>query len=104
MMPRLQAALFPFLFGGAFIEAWDVERISVDATLDFPSFSEGLSLRPGFDSQGRGGRGNFPSFSEGLSLRPVGDAGDGVFSAEFPFLFGGAFIEARYSYGNSRNR
>ena len=37
---------------------------------------------------------NFPSFSEGLSLRPYG----GIYTihreAGFPFLFGGTFIEA----------
>ena len=36
---------------------------------------------------------HFPSFSEGLSLRaPIGDVG-AVEDGEFPFLFGGTFIE-----------
>ena len=35
---------FPFLFGGTFIEG--LRRITVDANVEnFPSFSEGLSLR-----------------------------------------------------------
>ena len=35
----------------------------------FPSFSEGLSLRPGVVSPFNNVSGDFPSFSEGLSLR-----------------------------------
>ena len=36
---------FPFLFGGTFIEGATVEAAGDGAILDFPSFSEGLSLR-----------------------------------------------------------
>ena len=36
----------------------------------------------------------FPSFSEGLSLRRVDKLKDGYVIVEFPFLFGGTFIEA----------
>ena len=87
---------------------------------DFPSFSEGLSLRAHehTDNTGRCGRfpflfggtfiegdglhagrlshaNNFPSFSEGLSLR-VRFAEHALTSQRrFPFLFGGTFIEAR---------
>ena len=40
-----QGALqFPFLFGGTFIEGTDAVA-TVEQSLDFPSFSEGLSLR-----------------------------------------------------------
>ena len=42
-MPVLRA-LFPFLFGGAFIEGSLIERLRSNGQ-DFPSFSEGLSLR-----------------------------------------------------------
>ena len=60
---------FPFLFGRAFIEAVHVTDAFATAEPDFPSFSEGLSLRPGLNFvRGVGGE-NFPSFSEGLSLR-----------------------------------
>ena len=39
---------------------------------------------------------HFPSFSEGLSLRRCGFAAPGVPAREFPFLFGGTFIEASH--------
>ena len=37
--------VFPFLFGGTFIEAASLSPNTVSAAGDFPSFSEGLSLR-----------------------------------------------------------
>ena len=61
---------FPFLFGGTFIEA----RIAPAGT-------------------GAGGA-NFPSFSEGLSLRPAAWFAVHSGGVGFPFLFGGTFIEA----------
>ena len=62
---------FPFLFGGAFIEA-----------LDDCIECKGLC-------------GNFPSFLEGLSLRRLRFRKWQVYrTRRFPFLFGGAFIEA----------
>ena len=64
MMP-----LFPFLFGGAFIEAVNLVQLEALVAVDFPSFSEGLSLRPRIFSPGQFFTPNFPSFSEGLSLR-----------------------------------
>ncbi len=59
---------------------------------NFPSFSEGLSLRAISVPVHPRLRGDFPSFSEGLSLREraTGSVSCGV---EFPFLFGGTFIE-----------
>ena len=36
---------FPFLFGRAFIEAITAEVEEIEKNGDFPSFSEGLSLR-----------------------------------------------------------
>ena len=36
---------FPFLFGGTFIEGRDGWRTVEGQTANFPSFSEGLSLR-----------------------------------------------------------
>ena len=61
---------FPFLFGGTFIEGEHEDEVRARLLeLDFPSFSEGLSLR-----------GNFTHWAvSGL--------------AQFPFLFGGTFIE-----------
>ena len=61
---------FPFLFGGTFIEA---------------------GVIPG----GQPGGVYFPSFSEGLSLRPAGLLLFDRFPG-FPFLFGGTFIEAEH--------
>ena len=40
---------FPFLFGGTFIEGASAETWSVASSLNFPSFSEGLSLRGGLN-------------------------------------------------------
>ena len=69
-MPLYSAcAIFPFLFGGTFIEA---ERNIPDEDIldNFPSFSEGLSLRRvSLTLRTRPQHANFPSFSEGLSLR-----------------------------------
>ena len=60
----------------------------------FPSFSEGLSLREAeavlmIDSRA----GDFPSFSEGLSLRGRIHHVGIICISQFPFLFGGTFIE-----------
>ena len=63
---------FPFLFGGTFIEAYEGSMWD-GSSKNFPSFSEGLSLR-----------------AYSLSL-PCASQG-------FPFLFGGAFIEGRWSF------
>ena len=60
---------------------------------DFPSFSEGLSLRVpsvGLEQQRHP---DFPSFSEGLSLRVKQKMQNLSQKLTFPFLFGGTFIE-----------
>lgn len=60
----------------------------------FPSFSEGLSLRALSRIAISHRANDFPSLSEGLSLR-VRFAEHALTSQRrFPFLFGGAFIEA----------
>ena len=64
------------------------------AARDFPSFSEGLSLRLGVVALRDGVGGHFPSFSEGLSLRLFFCSTASAGACVFPFLFGGAFIEA----------
>ena len=46
-----------------------IDILPIDA--NFPSFSEGLSLRGHNERKEREYRRNFPSFSEGLSLRGV---------------------------------
>ena len=84
---------FPFLFGGTFIEGIEWGFITQSGRWDFPSFSEGLSLRE------RDGRwlvskvDSFPflfggTFIEGFIA--VMTWGGGIV---FPFLFGGTFIE-----------
>ena len=107
---------FPFLFGGTFIEASYVAW-KLNEQADFPSFSEGLSLRRNgansltpvenpfpflFGGTFIEARSNvtvnaftsdFPSFSEGLSLRRLDELFRFKNEEEFPFLFGGAFIE-----------
>ena len=60
---------------------------------DFPSFSEGLSLRALNGTKKAGTIQQFPflfggTFIEGLQLRQLS-----VNDAVFPFLFGGTFIE-----------
>ena len=85
---------FPFLFGGTFIEGVYGTHESKGNNRRFPflfggTFIEGQLLQVD-DKRAH----NFPSFSEGLSLRA-----QEVLVAEnargrvFPFLFGGTFIE-----------
>ena len=62
---------------------------------DFPSFSEGLSLREGRGWHVQDTPKNFPSFSEGLSLRDCRLARPAGHVGGFPFLFGGTFIEGQ---------
>ena len=64
--------LFPFLFGRAFIEAGELAGW-IGGRQDFPSFLEGLSLRPNRTvSLELTVSEDFPSFLEGLSLRRAG--------------------------------
>ena len=84
--------VFPFLFGGTFIEGLGIpQRLRVARY--FPSFSEGLSLRVLVDSGVALLAANFPSFSEGLSLRDSAACDRWCRVFGFPFLFGGTFIE-----------
>ena len=59
---------------------------------NFPSFSEGLSLRDICSRVLIEKDTDFPSFSEGLSLRALPSSRPGG-PPGFPFLFGGTFIE-----------
>ena len=68
----------------------------------FPSFSEGLSLRAFLRAVKMNSATYFPSFSEGLSLRGTADYRQ-TGRQSFPFLFGGTFIEGsplRQATGN----
>ena len=86
---------FPFLFGGTFIEGRDLTRVPLAVT-EFPflfggTFIEGISRGIIFTRQ----KENFPSFSEGLSLRVRRRFIRRTTMILFPFLFGGTFIEGR---------
>ena len=70
-MPRrsmTRSTVFPFLFGGTFIEGSGFCPARRRRRRDFPSFSEGLSLR-GRRLRVIKVKAHFPSFSEGLLLR-----------------------------------
>ena len=47
-----EAVKFPFLFGGTFIEGVSGSRFCRGLCSDFPSFSEGLSLREQHSGEG----------------------------------------------------
>ena len=84
--------IFPFLFGGTFIEG---ERTMIKAAVeaDFPSFSEGLSLRePPYQHRGTSPQ-VFPFLFGGTFIEGMFPVGCRVCSGGFPFLFGGTFIE-----------
>ena len=94
---------------------------------NFPSFSEGLSLRgvpshsfpqntfpflfggtfiegPRAQFLGACHYHDFPSFSEGLSLRAVSQGRTEFNGAVFPFLFGGTFIGTAGAYKHLQKR
>ena len=116
---------FPFLLGGTFIEAQQAQSQQLFPAY-FPSFWEGLSLRPKnyapipvdpefpfllggtfieatkTNPAAKCRAAYFPSFWEGLSLRPHHTLLVGKSGAGFPFLLGGTFIEAVYRKGGVR--
>ena len=67
--PKAPPIGFPFLFGGTFIEGRVPEHVQPVEGDNFPSFSEGLSLREVSLAKDETRALDFPSFSEGLSLR-----------------------------------
>ena len=75
---------FPFLFGGTFIEAKNDSAPFAKGSGHFPSFSEGLSLRPFWTLFPPAMKRHFPSFSEGLSLRRERGHGDENHARDFP--------------------
>ena len=94
LRPPARESIFPFLFGRAFIEAPRRLARYREEVAEFPflfgrAFIEAAQRVYGCDMLR-----DFPSFSEGLSLRqrkpPVPPPTEGG----FPFLFGRAFIEA----------
>ena len=83
---------FPFLFGRAFIEApssWHVLKPSTQ----FPFLFGRAFIEATNHSFYTPGSLDFPSFSEGLSLRRREREHSVLIGDGFPFLFGRAFIE-----------
>ena len=84
---------FPFLFGGTFIEGECGHMKSPYRTpISLPfrrDFHWGNTSNTAFFFQCL----DFPSFSEGLSLRESYPQGITARNSKFPFLFGGTFIE-----------
>ena len=62
--------------------------------VDFPSFSEGLSLRPSARGLGRDPFLGFPFLFGGTFIEASTAWEWAAILAKFPFLFGGTFIEA----------
>ena len=98
MIPRhlkaLSAAGFPFLFGGTFIEGLGCAGVAAEVDFcNFPSVSEGLSLRPPSVAGTRGGV-QFPLLSGGTFIEATERHWQRPPSSRFPFLLGRAFIEA----------
>ena len=86
---------FPFLFGGTFIEGKPRRKVTKRASNNFPSFSEGLSLRVRVDSLALGaGQHHFPSFSEGLSLRGIQAIKGKDYEQDFPSFSEGLSLRA----------
>ena len=61
-------SLFPFLFGGTFIEGY-IACIPMILFLGFPFLFGGTFIEGQYSRLNRHRRLHFPSFSEGLSLR-----------------------------------
>ena len=81
--------------GGTFIEAHTKVTTQGHILIDFPSFWEGLSLRPHHTLLvGKSGAG-FPFLLGGTFIEAVyRKGGVRVEVSKFPFLLGGTFIEA----------
>ena len=66
--------IFPFLFGGTFIEGGEALE-DADALAEFPFLFGGTFIEGSVNAAAdKAGTFNFPSFSEGLSLRDAGEA------------------------------
>ena len=91
--PHPKVGKFPFLFGGTFIEALFL-KIRKYRLENFPSFSEGLSLRPGISVVHHRRASRFPFLFGGTFIEAPSFLATTAFGTPFPFLFGGTFIEA----------
>ena len=87
------ALIFPFLFGGTFIEGFRPGAAG-RRLFYFPSFSEGLSLRGLPLLLGAAGS-LFPFLFGGTFIEGEQRGKEDSALVAFPFLFGGTFIEGR---------
>ena len=87
----VSGAEFPFLFGGTFIEGRHSRNLR-GVQLDFPSFSEGLSLRVQVGSLATHSI-RFPFLFGGTFIEGRLQSARQLRHKPFPFLFGGTFIE-----------
>ena len=90
---------FPFLFGGTFIEGKNGDWFNQQAGA-FPFLFGGTFIEGSGTDPQKPQRCNFPSFSEGLSLRADTAATCKKRARKFPFLFGGTFIEGNNRVGS----
>ena len=87
------AAAFPFLFGGAFIEAVSCTVRTVRVA-HFPSFLEGLSLRQEDARRDERVARLFPFLLGRAFIEAHSTPGRLTLASSYPTLFGGTFIEA----------
>ena len=95
---------FPSFSEGLSLRAFKVVGCRTVGGADFPSFSEGLSLRDTHGSSTANRFFQFPFLFGGTFIEGHGDARRGAFNGEFPFLFGGTFIEGPAPRARSRRR
>ena len=79
--------VFPFLFGGTFIEASQAHENSSRELMAFPFLFGGTFIEAAGKDSVELRSADFPSFSEGLSLRPVlqDEAGQWMVTISLPF-------------------
>ena len=75
----------------------NLRKIDIWRVPDFPSFSEGLSLRAATRCRRPPARGGFPFLFGGTFIEGHQNFRSGRLSRGFPFLFGGTFIEGDYN-------
>ena len=95
MTDAVGGVIFPFLFGGTFIEALPFPFPPNPPFKEFPFLFGGTFIEASSPAALSSATSTyFPSFSEGLSLRREKNARIAEAITPFPFLFGGTFIEA----------
>ena len=69
--------------------------VMVRKSRDFPSFSEGLSLRGEYGAHPKESSALFPFLFGGTFIEGQGMQANVIMGWRFPFLFGGTFIEGQ---------